>query len=72
MTDYRVSNLTSLFLSHAEEIEKDRIEAINDHEEDCEPHEDLPEYLSDDFNIAKALSVICWEIERLKNILGVK
>jgi hypothetical protein len=69
--DYRLESLTSTFIVHSEDIERDRIRVKNQIEE-SDPDDDEFNAWLEDFNIAKALSVMCWEIERLKNFVGMK
>jgi hypothetical protein len=66
-SDYRIESLASIFGMHADEAEKNYKESVEHHLE-AFPDSDLPEWMADDFNLARALSVMAAEIERLKII----
>jgi len=66
--DYRIETLGRAFASHAEIWNKIYQENIKESKE-AYPDKKLQENLIDDFNISRALSVMCLEIEQLKNQL---
>lgn len=65
--DYRIENLAFLFEKHAEQADFNHQQFIKKYREDF-PDSELPEHLSNEFNIARALSVMAAEIEKLKMI----
>lgn len=67
--NYSIEDLTKQFSTHAEDfiIQNEKMKKMR---EGNFPDSDLPEFLNDPFNLSKALSVMCAEIERLKQIIG--
>jgi hypothetical protein len=63
--DYRIDSLASTFAEHAEMAIKHQ-ENINRIFIENNPGQELPDHMSNPFNIAKALSVMASEIEKLK------
>jgi hypothetical protein len=62
--DYRISALANKFAAHAEEFAEDYKKRKGMFpENDC---------LGEGFNVSQALSVMCWEIEKLKHLVGNK
>lgn len=69
--DYRIQSLGITFSKHADQAEIDAIEMIKRFTENF-PQTELPEHFRNCFNIARALSVMACEIERIKHFLGIK
>lgn len=63
--DYRLETLASTFSDHAEMIETHQ-EQINKMYTEQNPGQELPEHMKNPFNIAKALSVMAEELNKLK------
>ena len=66
MTDYSIESLCSTFSEHADKVDAENIDFIKRFKAN-NPDQPLPEHVSCDFNIARALSVISKEICELKN-----
>jgi len=65
--DYRIENLASTFDKHAQKIDKLNEEMLRNLLENY-PSSEIPSHMNDPFNIARALSVMACEIDRLKQI----
>lgn len=61
---YELEKLIKTFANHAEKAESDRLKMIEHHKANF-ADTPLPEYLSEEFNIAQALHHICVEIDKL-------
>lgn len=67
MTYYIIEELGAKFENHANLSEKDHQQQIKNFKENY-PDTPLPEYLEEGFNLARALSIMAFEIERLKTL----
>ncbi len=67
--DYTLAFLSEMFAKYAIEFQEREEKRIFLFKED-NPDTELPEHLTDSFNINLALSVMVHEIERLKNLIG--
>ncbi len=67
--DYTLAGLSATFSQHADMAEEHRKFAIEKYKENF-PDQEVPPHLLNDFNISRALCVICCELERLKQISG--
>lgn len=65
--DYSIETLVFTFSQHAKLFEEQNEEIANDFKKNY-PNEELPAHMLETFNIAKALFVICAEIEKLKTL----
>lgn len=63
--DYRLETLASTFGTHADMADAHQ-EFINKSFAEQNPGQELPEHMKNPFNVAKALSVMAAEIEKLK------
>jgi hypothetical protein len=66
--DYRIECLGSVFKEHADRGDK-RLEEMRMIFQEEHPTSEMPKHYEDDFNLARALSVMVCEIERLKQLL---
>jgi len=64
---YLIEDLPGIFANQAEEAETNHERMVKEYEENF-PESDPPEWLKSNFNIARALSVMAAEIDRLKTI----
>lgn len=64
--DYRLESLSAIFAEHADRADKCQEDLVKQYREDY-PHTPLPDHFKDGFNIARALSVMACELEKLKN-----
>lgn len=62
--DYLIENLSSVFSQHAEIYEKNQKQMIELYKQN-NPDQELPDHFKDTFNLSKALSVMCDEIQKL-------
>lgn len=62
---YSIEELAKTFASHMIEADKIRFEMIEKFKEN-NPDKPLPDYMQKDFNLPRALQVICNEILNLK------
>lgn len=62
---YCIENLVTTFGVHAEMSDAHTQQTIDVFKETC-PETEIPEHLKNPFNISRALSVICLEIEKIK------
>ena len=67
--DYRIESLVKIFKEHAEQANYNRNKDIETFKNNF-PHETVPPYLLDNFNVATAFAVMANEIVRLKKALG--
>jgi hypothetical protein len=65
ITDYRIENLSSIFDSQADKSDDARHQILEKYKEKY-PTERIPEYLTEDFILARALAVMAREIQELK------
>ena len=66
--DYRIESLGGLFSEHADKSDKSREERLMLFQEE-NPTSELPEHYKNEFNLPRALSVMAYEIDRLKQML---
>jgi hypothetical protein len=67
--DYRLESLASIFAKQADDSDLCN-EAYKERQLLLYPDVPLPKYMEYPFNIARALSVMACEIERLKHLIG--
>lgn len=63
--DYTLETLASTFADHAGMADAHQ-EQLNQLFKDSNPGQELPEHMKNPFNVARALSVMAAEIEKLK------
>ena len=63
---YELDELIKTFTKHAEMHDKSNKENIRNFKENY-PDAELPAHFKDEFNVSRALSSMCQEIERLKS-----
>ena len=71
MNDYRIESLGSTFARHADELDNQLKIDIEKYKENY-PDSELPVHFQNPFSIARALSVMACEIEKLKHIHETK
>lgn len=64
---YLIEDLPAIFGKHADEADWNHQQSIKNHRE-AFPDSELPEWMSYEFNISRALAVMAAEIDRLKTI----
>ena len=67
--DYTIAALSSTFARHSDTAQKQAEKQLAEFKE-VYVDSPLPEHLEENFNIARALSVICCEIEKLQHKVG--
>jgi hypothetical protein len=63
--DYTVENLVNIFFDHAK-MSEDHVAKLKEEFIKNFPDQPIPGHLDEGFNLAKALSVLCSEIAKLK------
>ena len=69
--NYTVEALGYTFFKHAEQYDEALKEDIRKFKENF-PDSELPEHMKTGFNVARALSTMACEIEKIKHFLGIK
>lgn len=69
--DYSIENLGAIFAKHADIADDEHEKMIKQYIQQYSDNP-LPKHLKENFNIARALSVMASEIDRLKQIIGRK
>ncbi|CAB4132265.1 hypothetical protein UFOVP256_8 [uncultured Caudovirales phage] len=67
--DYTLAGLSATFSNHADMAEQHMKFAVEEYKKQF-PDQEVPSGVSEQFNISRALCVICCELERLKQISG--
>ena len=67
MEDYSLDSLSKTFSSHADTADQEFEKAVISFKK-INPDIDLPDHMKENFNLARALSVICKELIRLGSI----
>lgn len=63
--DYRLESLSGTFLKHAEKGDENHRMQVENLKNNF-PDQELPDHMKNPFNIARALSVMAAELEKLK------
>lgn len=68
---YDLESLSRRFYRDATEADKMK-EMLMQRRKELFPDEEIPEYMKDQFNVARAFAEMCIEILKIKQFLGIK